>query len=135
MARPELVDDDRYATHAARGRYQQELDELVAQWTRTLSAAELIAVLEESGVPAGKIYRAPDMLDDPHFIAREAIIRVPHPEFGNLAMQNVFPKLSATPGEVRWPGPALGQHNEEIFSGLLGISEDRMKELQDQGII
>jgi len=135
MAKPELVDDDRYRTHAARGRHQQELDELVAQWTKTLKAKELIDVLEASGVPVGKIYRAPDMLDDPHFIAREAIIRVPHPEFGTLAMQNVFPKLSKTPGEVRWPGPELGQHNEEIFSGLLGMSKDRMKELQDQGAI
>ena len=135
MGQAELVEDERYCNHAARGRNQQELDGLVGEWTATLSAAELISLLEESGVPAGGIYRAPDMLEDPHFAAREAIIRVAHPEFGELAMQNVFPKLSATPGEVRWPGPALGQHNEEIFRDTLGMSDDRIRELRNVGVI
>ena len=75
------------------------------------------------------------MLEDAQFAAREAIIRVAHPEFGSLAMHNVFPKLSATPGEVRWPGPELGQHNEEIFSGVLGLSEDRILALQREGVV
>ena len=135
MGQPELVEDERYCNHAARGRSQQELDVLVGEWTATLSASELIHLLEKSGVPAGKIFRAPDMLEDPHFAAREAIIRIAHPEFGELAMQNVFPKLSATPGEVRWPGPALGQHNEEIFRDTLGMSDDRVRELSAAGVI
>ncbi len=75
------------------------------------------------------------MLEDPHFKARAAIIKTQHPEFGELLMQNVAPKLSATPGGVRAPGPALGQHNDEIFRGLLDFDDARMAELQSAGII
>lgn len=135
MGQPGLAEDERYCDHAARGRFQEELDGLVAQWTSTQSAEELIELLEDSGVPVGKIYRAPDMLEDAHFKAREAIVRVAHPEFGELAMQNVFPKLSATPGAVRWPGPALGEHNSEIFLNTLGMDPERMQQLQESGVI
>ena len=135
MGRPDLVSDERYATHAARGRHQEELDELLSDWTCTLTEAELISLMEESGVPAGLIYRAPEMLEDPHFAAREAIVRVPHPEFGELAMQNVAPKLTRTPGSVRWAGPALGEHNDEIFKGVLGMSEERIRTLGEAGVI
>ena len=135
MDRADLVDDERYATHAARGRYQEELDELVSDWTRTQTVEELISLMEQSGVPAGLIYRAPEMLEDPHFAAREAIVRVLHPEFGELAMQNVAPKLSRTPGSVRWPGPALGEHNDEVFKGVLSLSEDRIQALHEAGVI
>ena len=86
-------------------------------------------------MPVGKIYRAPDMLSDPHFKAREAIIRVPHPQFGELAMQNVVPKLSLTPGSVRNPGPKLGEHNRQIFVDRLGIAEAEFQSFQESGII
>lgn len=135
MDRAELVDDERYATHAARGRHQEELDELIADWTRTQTVEGLISLMEESGVPAGLIYRAPEMLEDPHFAAREAIVRVLHPEFGELAMQNVAPKLSRTPGSVRWAGPALGEHNDEVFKGVLSLSEARIQSLHEAGVI
>ena len=135
MGAPELATDERYATHAARGRHQAELDELVAGWSARYDAHVLTQMLEESGVPAGKIYRAPDMLDDPHFKAREAIIRIVHPQFGELAMQNVAPKLSRTPGSVRAPDPELGQHNEEIFQGLLEMSPQHLEALRDTGVI
>jgi formyl-CoA transferase len=135
MGQGDLAEDEHFATHAARGRHQQEIDEIVGQWTRTKSAQELLELMEESGVPAGMIYRAPDMLEDPHFAAREAIVRLAHPEFGELAMQNVFPKLSLTPGTVRWPGPALGAHNKEIFTQTLGLSEQRLSALREAGVI
>jgi len=135
MGRPGLVDDERYATHAARGRHQAALDELVSEWTSTQTVEALISLMEESGVPAGLIYRAPEMLEDPHFKAREAIVRVPHPEFGELAMQNVTPKLTRTPGAVRWAGPTLGEHNEEVLGGVLGMSRDRMESLREEGVI
>ncbi len=75
------------------------------------------------GVPAGRIYRAPDMLADPHFAARRSIVDVPHPEFKHLKMQDVFPRMSATQGTVRWPGPPLGAHNDEVYGELLGLDE------------
>jgi succinyl-CoA---D-citramalate CoA-transferase len=135
MARPELADDPRYASHSARGEHQVELDGLIAGWTATLDAGRLLAALEEAGVPAGRIYRAADMLADPHYLARQAIVRLADPELGEIAMQNVAPRLSATPGRVAWPGPALGRHNREVYQGLLGLPEEEVERLADQAVI
>jgi formyl-CoA transferase len=121
MGRPELASDPRYSTHTARGEHQQELDDLIAEWTRTLDADALEAKMEEHAIPAGRIFRAPDMLADPHFEARQSIVKVMTKHFGELAMQNVAPRLSATPGEVRHAGPELGEHNEEVLKGILGL--------------
>ena len=135
MGRPELAEDERYATHGARGKHQQELDEMIAEWTRTMTAAELRELMNEYGVPNGKIYRAPDMLEDIHFKAREAIISIPHPAFNELKMHNVFPKLSDMPGKVKWCGPELGEHNDEIYCDLLEMEKQLVTELTDKGII
>ena len=135
MGRPELADDPRYATHSARGERQAELDELIAEWTRTVDSGPLEASLHEHGVPAGNIYRAPEMLEDAHFKARDAIVRVADHTFGEIAMQNVAPKLSETPGEIRHAAPLLGEHNDEIYRGLLGLDEAEMARLKDDGVI
>ena len=135
MERPELARDPRYATHHARGEHQHELDELIAAWSCRLSSDEVLERMEHHGVPAGRIYRAPEMLADPQFQARESIIGVPHPDFGTLRMQNVAPKLSATPGTIRSPSPEPGQHNEEIYRDLLGYDAARLEDLRTRGII
>jgi crotonobetainyl-CoA:carnitine CoA-transferase CaiB-like acyl-CoA transferase len=135
MGIPELGDDPRYNSHVARGARQQELDDLISDWTRQHTSAAVLAMCEAAGVPAGNMYRAPEMLADPHFTAREAIIATPTARFPDLKMQNVFPKLSATPGKVDWTGPALGAHNEEVYGALLGMDSKRMDDLQARGII
>ncbi|MEE8156638.1 MAG: CaiB/BaiF CoA-transferase family protein [Gammaproteobacteria bacterium] len=135
MGQPELAADERYSTHAVRGQRQKELDELVSQWSKQHSAAELQKMLDVAGVPAGGIYRAPEMLEDAHFAARQAIARVMHPEFGKLAMQNVSPKLSLTPGSVHSAAPTLGQHNDQIFGELLGMDEASIAALRDSDVI
>jgi len=135
MDRPELAQDARYASHSARGSNQAELDALIADWTRRHEAAPLSRLLEDKGVPCGDIYRAPEMLEDAHFRAREAIVRVAHPVFGDLAMQNVAPKLSRTPGRINHPGPALGAHNDAVFGGLLGLDAAARAGLAARGII
>lgn len=136
MDHPELADDPRYATHAARGANQAELDVLINDWTRTRDIAEVESLLIENGVPAGKVYRAPEMLEDPHFAAREAIVRMPHPRWGEVAMQNVFPKLSRTPGAVRSIAPqTVGQDNAEIWGGMLGLTNDEIATLTAKGIL
>ncbi len=135
MGREELADDPRYCNHGARASHQQELDDLIAAWTRQQGAEPLLAKLEEGGVPAGKMFRAPDMLTDPQYQARQSIVAVAHEKFQNLMMQNVFPKFSATPGEVRWPGAAMGAHNQEIFGDLLGLDAGAMESLRAEGVI
>ena len=128
MGREDLAVDPRYATHAARGENQAELDALVSNWTRNWPLPELLALLEANGVPCGRIFRAPDMLEDPQFAARQSIVEVDHPVFGKVKMQNAFPKLSETPGSVRWPGPALGEHTREVLEGL-GVDAARLADL------
>ena len=76
-----------------------------------------------------------DMFDDPHFAAREAIVNVPHPDFGSIPMQNATPKLSETPGRIRTAGPALGEHNDEIYGGLIGLDETERARLRQHKII
>ncbi len=135
MDRPELGDDPRYATHSARGENQAELDELIGKWSATLTAEELEARLNEHSVPNGKIYTAPDMLEDAHFAARDAIVKLAHPTLGEFPMQNVVPKLSETPGEVRWVGPELGEHTDEVLARLLDRSDADIETLRADGII
>ena len=135
LGQPELADDPRYATHQSRGQNQAELDKIISAWAATLSADELRIVLNDNAVPNGKIYSAADILNDPHYAAREAIISMPHPAFKNLKMQNTFPRLSATPGKVKWVGPEPGEHNAEIYGGLLDVSSERISELQLQGVL
>ena len=135
MGRPELSRDPRYAGHAARGENQAELDTLIGAWTVTLTAADLLALMEKSGVAAGRVYRAPDMLTDPQFEARDAIVETPHPVFGSVKMQNAFPKLSDTPGGVRWPGPALGEHTHEVLAERAGVSAEDLMTLRERGVI
>jgi formyl-CoA transferase len=135
MGRPELATDPRFATHTARGENQAEIDRIVADWTRTIDADPLEALMEESGVPAGRIFRAPDMLDDPHMRAREAIVRLAHPHFGEFAMQNVAPRLSDTPGSVRHLGPDLGEHTDEVLSAALGADADQLARWRADGVI
>jgi formyl-CoA transferase len=135
MDMPALATDPRYADHQARGANQAELDTIIARWTATLSTNDLLGLLERHGIPSGLIYRAADMLDDPHFVAREAIVSTPHPHFGTLRMQNVAPRLSATPSSVRTPAPELGQHNMEIYGELLGLEPEVLDGYRARGII
>ena len=136
MEQAELASDARYATHVARGENQIELDALINKWTSQHTVDEVDALMIKHSVPAGKVYRAPEMFADPHFQAREAIIEVETERFGKLKMQNVVPRLSATPSSVRTPAPStVGQHNAEIYGGLLGIDEARRSALAARGII
>jgi formyl-CoA transferase len=136
MDRPELADDPRYSTHTPRGDHQQELDDIIEQWTQTKTMDEVDQLMQKHGVPAGRIFRASDMLEDPHFKAREAIVDVPHERWDNLKMQNIFPKLSATPCKINWPGPEeLGQHNAEVYGDLLNMSDEEMSALTEKGVL
>lgn len=135
MGQPELADDPRFATHIARGENQIDIDALISEWSITMTCLDLEAACEAGGVPCGRINRAPEMLNDPHFIARDAIVTVDHPVLGPFKMQNVFPKFSQTPGNVRWTGPTLGQHTHEILGQLLGYDGDKLAALTKSGVI
>jgi formyl-CoA transferase len=135
MDRPELADDPRFADHVSRGKNEVELDDLISGWTRQFEAGDLLDKLHEAGIPAGKLFTAKDMLEDPHFAARQALVKHHHPGVGDLMMQNVVPKLSDTPGSVRTPAPGLGQQNDEVYGGLLGLDEGTLARLRETKVI
>ena len=135
MGRPELASDPHFATHAARGQRQGELDALIEAWTTARSVDEVETTMVEAGVPAGRIYRAPEMLADPHFKARESLIDVDHPRWGRMPMQNAFPKLSQTPGSVRRVAPqSVGQDNEGVLAEV-GVGPGELAALAAAGVI
>jgi len=136
IGKPELADDERFSKHTARGANMQELDDIITEWTKSRTIGEVDALMQEAGVPAGRIYRAPEMLEDPQYKARDAIIETPTEEWPDLKMQNVFPKMSRTQGEVRWTGVIeLGAHNNEVYGELLGLSSEELAVLKEKSII
>jgi len=135
MGRPDLKTDPKFVDHASRGVNQAELDAIVSEWTGRHTLDALLELLEAKGVPSSRVFRAPDMLEDPQYLARDTIVTTDHPVFGPIRMQNAFPKLSRTPGSVRWPGPELGQHTDEVLAARAGCTAERLGELRAKGVI
>ena len=135
LGHPEWAESERYATHNARGENQEELDEEISCWTQERVVDEVLEVMREAGVPAGKLFTAKDMVEDAHYAARENIVEVEDPEIGPFPMQNVVPHLSRTPGKVRRTGPRLGEHNDEVYGEVLGLGEKERDGLRERGVI
>ena len=136
MDRPELADDERYATHNARGENAAELDAVIAEWTRTMTADELNAVLDRHAVVVGPIYSIADIAEDPQYRARGMLRRVQDEVFGDIAVPGIVPRLSETEGDIAWLGsPEPGSHNQEVYGGILGLGDDELMELENDGII
>ncbi|MBX6377587.1 MAG: CoA transferase [Clostridia bacterium] len=136
VGRQDLADDERYRTAAGRLEHRDELEAIVDGITQQYDRDELLAILDRGEVAAGPVHSIADIFQDPHYWAREAIIRVQDPMYGELFMPGVFPKLSLTPGRVRHTGPvAIGEHNEEVYGGLLGLSRAELEELREAGVV
>jgi len=135
MGRPELADDERFATNARRVENSAESESLVADWVAQRTLAEVMNCLEENGVPGSPVYSIADIFQDPHYAARSSIVETEHPVVGRVKMQGVGPRLSLTPGGIDRPAPALGEHNEEIYSQLLGLSAEELTQLRSEGVI
>ena len=132
---PGLADDARFASAEARMAHQDELDAVIAGWTRGQDAFALAEHLQAAGIPAGPVLRGPDLLADRHYAERGTFVTVDHPQVGPKRYPGLPWKMSGTPGEVRWPSPSLGQHNREIFGGLLGLSGEEIDGLESGGVI
>jgi crotonobetainyl-CoA:carnitine CoA-transferase CaiB-like acyl-CoA transferase len=136
MEQPELADDPRYSTHQARGARCDELDARIADWTREFTAAELDVRLDEYGVVSGPIYTIEDIANDPHYQARDMIRRYQDDELGDIAVPGFVPVMSETKSEIAWLGPSeVGAYNEEVYCGLLGMTQTELQELENDGII
>ncbi|HWA65538.1 MAG TPA: CoA transferase [Mycobacteriales bacterium] len=135
MGRPELATDERYATHRARAERQAELDDLIAAWAVRFDGETLLQRLQEGGVPAGRIFTAADMVSDPHYAARDMVLRLASYQGWQVPMTGVVPKFSATPGEVRTTGAPLGAHTREVLTELAGTDADELAALEAAGVI
>ncbi|BEU28517.1 CoA transferase [Paraburkholderia sp. 22B1P] len=134
MGRPELASEDMYGVKEKRLAARMEVNRLVSEWAMTLTAEELIARCVDRDVPAGVLYSIADIFQDPQYAARENIKYVKS-RAGRLAVPNVVPNLSSTPGVINWLGAALGEHNEEVYGSLLGVTKEECAELREAGII
>ncbi|MDH3679634.1 MAG: CoA transferase [Acidimicrobiia bacterium] len=135
MGREDLATDERYARGRDRNDRADELEGLVAEWVGRHDYAEVEAILVEADVPVGGIYTPDQIVDDPHYAARDNIVTVDDEALGPFPMPNVIPKLSATPGRVAFAGVELGHHNDEILGGLLGRTSEELAALRADGVI
>ncbi len=134
IGRPELIEDPRFRANADRLRHVEELDAIIGAFIAQRSQAENVAFFEKAEVTIGPIYDTPQIMADPHVIARELIADYPDPDMGSLPMHHVVPRLTETPGSIRTKAPRLGEHNREILAGL-GLSEDAVAELAQAGVL
>lgn len=136
IGRPELADDERFSTHLARGDNQDEIEGIIADWARERRASEIDSVLNEAGVICGPIYTIEDIFEDPQYRARDMLLEQVDPEFGPFVGPGIVPKLTRTPGAVRWSATwEEGSHNQEVYGGLLGLTDDELAELREEGVL
>ncbi|MDI1320286.1 MAG: CoA transferase, partial [bacterium] len=122
IGRPELNDDPRFRTNAARVKHSEELDAIIGEFIRRHTQAENVTFFEKAEVTVGPIYDVAQILEDPHFIQREIVADYPDPETTTLPMHHVVPRLAGTPGSIRHRAPDLGEHSRSILAEL-GLDE------------
>jgi formyl-CoA transferase len=136
MGQPELADDPKYATHLARGDNQEELEGVVADWAGLHTAEEIDRILNDAGVICGPIYTIAEIFEDEQFRARDMLIEHVDPEFGSYIGPGIVPKFSETPCDVRWSATwDEGSHNRDVYGGLLGLSDEELARLKDEGVL
>jgi len=135
MGREELSDDPRFATAVGRGENRDAIDEIVASWTAEHDLAELLPRLEAAIIPTGPVNTIADIATDPHFQERDMLLTLHDRLLGAVRMQGIVPKLSETPGAARFVGPALGEHNQDVYHNLLGLSAEDIAGLTHRGVI
>ena len=118
----------------ARAKRQEEIDQKIGEWTKSIDSTEALRRLDSAGVAAGPIYSVADMFEDPQYEARELLQTVTI-NGESLKIPAIVPRLVDTPGKTEWPGPSVGSHNTEIFSEVLNLSDDEQTQLQQQGVI
>ncbi|MCI0822667.1 MAG: CoA transferase [Chloroflexi bacterium] len=134
MGRPELAADARFADLLARRKHQDEIDEIISEWTQDRDSTEVMNDLQSRGVAATPVLKGEGIFNDPHVQERGLLELVDHPAIGPYFMPGISWKMSETPGTVRWPAPTLGEHNSRIYGDLLGMSETAVADLVADGV-
>ncbi|HEX8605948.1 MAG TPA: CaiB/BaiF CoA-transferase family protein [Pseudoduganella sp.] len=134
IKRPDLADDPQFAQNDGRAAQATLIDAAIAGWTSRHPIEQVLAELEAAGVPAGRIYSVADIVADPHYQARDMILRQQLPDGVEVAMPGIVPKLSETPGAVRWQGPTLGEHTDAVLARLGRTAAD-IARLRESGVV
>lgn len=134
VGRPEFIDEPWFATGRSRAEHADELDAAVGAWIAERDADEVVAAFEEAQAAVAPVYDVRDIANDPQYAALGSIVRLPDDELGEVAMQNVPFRLSETPGEIRWAGPPLGAHSDEVLGGL-GYTRADLARLRESGVV
>ena len=134
VGRPEFIEEPWFQKGSERAKHADELDEAVGRWISERTTEEVVEAFEEANAAITPIYNIEDIMQDPQYQALDSIITVNDPELGPIKMQNVLFRLSETPGEVKWSGPQLGEHNEEVYREL-GIDKERLEKLKAEGVV
>ena len=135
MSQPELAEDERFSKALERNRHSETLDGIIAEWTAAQPLAEIERKLAAAGVPATRIYTIADIFKDPHYAARRSIVAAPDSDLGSVAMAGVVPRLSATPGEIRHAGRAVGEDTRGVLAEVLGLGSEAIAGLERSGVI
>jgi succinyl-CoA:(S)-malate CoA-transferase subunit B len=136
MGAPELAEEERWGVLRNREKDRAAVDEYVGNWTKRHDRADLLKMCEAAQVPCGPVYAIDEIFDDPQYAARENILRIADERLdAPLAIPNVVPRLTETPGRVDRLGPAMGEHNDEFFRDRLGLSQAEIERLQAAGVI
>jgi crotonobetainyl-CoA:carnitine CoA-transferase CaiB-like acyl-CoA transferase len=130
-----VLADPRFATNDARIANGEAVDHAIADAIGARTRDDIMRLFETEGLTAAPVYDIADILEDPHFKARRTFVDLPDRELGTVTMNAPTPRLSETPGVIRWPGPALGAHNREVYAGELGLSDEEIAKLQADGVI
>ena len=134
IGRADMAEDPQFAQNDGRAAQEKLIDAAIAGWTSAHTIDEVLAVLERAEVPAGRIYSVKDIVADPHYQARGMLLDTELPDGVHVKMPGIVPKLSETPGEVRWQGPALGEHTDSVLAGL-GVAPAQLDDLRKRGVI
>ena len=134
IGREDMLSDERYSTAEARISNRAEINGIAADWVNQHTLEECQEIFGDD-VPNGAVYSVKEIYEDPHIRFREDLVTVNTEKFGDITMQGIYPKLSETPGEVKWAGEALGKFNSEVYGEMLGFSEEELAALKEKGVI
>jgi crotonobetainyl-CoA:carnitine CoA-transferase CaiB-like acyl-CoA transferase len=136
MERPDLLDLPEYANNPARVRNMATLDALIGDWTKNYDAQALTSLLTRADIPNSKAYTAADCASDPQYLFRKMVREVDDPHFGRSILHpGIVPYVPETPGEIRWPGPDIGEHSDQVLTELLRMTSAEIAALRSEGVV
>ncbi len=135
MGCEDLADNSKFVDQASRANHEDQLDEIIGRWVAQHTSDDLRNILNQAGVACGPVYTMADIFEDDHFRARRMLEAVPDPDLGSITLSGIVPKMSESPGSIKWSGAAQGSHTEEVLRDLLGLTQTEIATLKQEAVI